>query len=54
MIDNQPRHLVIGARLAPLVAIITLKVSATDTPMHDHNISDMGPEMDKVPWTGDE
>ena len=54
MIDNQRRNLVIGALLAPLAASITLKVSAAEKPMHDHAIPDMGPDMNKVPWMGDE
>jgi len=54
MIDNQRRNLVIGALLAPLAASITLKASAAEKPMHDHAIPDMGPDMNKVPWMGDE
>ena len=54
MIDNQRRNLVIGALLAPLAASITLKASAAAKPMHDHAIPDMGPDMNKVPWMGDE
>lgn len=44
----------IGALLAPLAASITLKASAAAKPMHDHAIPDMGPDMNKVPWMGDE
>lgn len=54
MIDNQRRNLVIGALLAPLAASITLKASAADKPMHPHAMPDMGPDMNKVPWMGDE
>jgi cyclohexyl-isocyanide hydratase len=54
MIDNQRRNLVIGALLAPLAASITLKASSAEKPMHDHAIPDMGPDMNKVPWMGDE
>lgn len=54
MIDNQRRTLVIGALLAPLAASITLKASAADKPMHDHKMPDLGPDMAKVPWMGEE
>jgi hypothetical protein len=54
MIDNQRRNLVIGALLAPLAASVHFKVSAADKTTQEHNMSDMGPDMDKVPWMGDE
>ena len=54
MIDNQRRNLVIGALLAPLAASIHLKASAADKSMHEHKMPDMGPDMDKVPWMGEE
>lgn len=54
MIDNQRRNLVIGALLAPLAASITLNASAAEKPMHDHPIPDMGPDMNNVPWMGNE
>ncbi|WP_330214454.1 DJ-1/PfpI family protein [Pseudomonas sp. AM8] len=54
MIDNQRRNLVIGALLAPLAASITLKASAADEPTHDHKMPDLGPDMAKVPWMGEE
>lgn len=53
MIDTQRRNLVIGVLLAPLAASIAVKASATDNPVHAQ-MPDMGPDMDKVPWMGDE
>ncbi|MCT9824872.1 DJ-1/PfpI family protein [Pseudomonas veronii] len=54
MIDNQRRYLVIGALLAPLAASFHLKASAAEKNVHPHGMPDMGPDMDKVPWMGDE
>lgn len=54
MIDNQRRNLVIGALLAPLASSIAIKASAAEKPMHDHKMPDMGPDMAKVPWMGEE
>ncbi|WP_237234976.1 MULTISPECIES: hypothetical protein [unclassified Pseudomonas] len=54
MIDNQRRNLVIGALLAPLAASITIRASAAEKSMHDHNMPDMGPDMANMPWMGEE
>lgn len=54
MINNQRRNLVIGALLAPLAASVHFKASAADKTTQKHNMSDIGPDMDKVPWMGDE
>lgn len=54
MIDNQRRSLVIGALLAPLAASMLPNASAAEKPVHAHNMPGMGPDMDKVPWMGDE
>lgn len=54
MIDNQRRNLVIGALLAPFAASIPVSASAAEKPVHAHDMPSMGPDMDKVPWMGDE
>lgn len=54
MIDNQRRNLLIGALLAPFAASIPVSASAAEKPVHAHDMPSMGPDMDKVPWMGDE
>ncbi len=53
MIDNDRRNLLLCALLAPLASNV-LPASAADTPMPEHRMPDMGPEMDKVQWMGNE
>ena len=54
MIDNDRRNLLLGALLTPLVASLPVSVQATDMYDPKHKLPDMGRDMDKVQWMGNE
>lgn len=54
MIDYRRRNLMLGALLAPLLGNSALAASKAAATPHNHPVPDMGPEMNKVKWVGDE
>ncbi|EIX9083763.1 hypothetical protein MLE32_002081 [Klebsiella aerogenes] len=54
MIDNERRNLLLGALLTPLAASLPLSAQAADMSEPNHKMPDMGRDMDKVQWMGNE
>lgn len=54
MIDYRRRNLMLGALLAPLLGNRAMASSTAEVTPHNHPVPDMGPEMNKVKWVGDE
>ena len=54
MVDNDRRNLMLSALLMPLIAGLPLSAQATDMSDPHHTMPEMGSEMDKVQWMGDE